>query len=154
LNIEIQNKYLTIGKKNELCKKIAEESLTYENGMVFEDAVAKKILIDTSILQMYCDVDIGELDLDEVYENGLLEPIKTQLHSEVDFIEFYVDKMIQIAKEKTNTLESIISKNLTILIDKIPDEKGFSKFIKKVSKDLSKINPEILETLKSTGVVK
>ena len=47
-----------------------------------------------------------------------------------------------------NSIEGIISKGLDKLLAKMPDNKGMAKFIKDITKQFDKINPEKLKFVK------
>jgi DNA primase len=147
--MEIKTKYVNMATKKQLCEQIVENSLVDNNGILSIDYINMRMGIDITLVQFYSDIDLSETDLDTLYENGTMDELKKSIpYSELNFIEENVNYMLDERKDVNNSLSSVINRNLSNLIAKIPDEKGIAKLMKKLPKALEKISPETLDILK------
>lgn len=157
MELQLKKEYLTIYEKNEICNSIVETALEEQNGMLIENLMDKIIAIDLAILQFYFNVDVE--DVDKVYQDNTISEARKQIpFSELNLIEELVDHKIQEKKSIYNSLAGVLNRVLTNLIEKIPDQKGLQKILKNAGKELDKINPQALETIKTAietkGLVK
>lgn len=151
-------KYLPIAEKKLLIDTIVTHSLTEnENGLKMINYIQKDVAQVIMIIRMYTDMEVNLDNYDELVESGKFNEIVSSIvTSDIDFVIKTVDKILEQEVKINNSIEGIISSNLTKLISKIPNEKQINKFIPKLMKSLEKISPEIVDTIKniSKGTIK
>jgi hypothetical protein len=147
--MELKTNYLPISTKRHICETIVNNSIIERDGMKFIDSIQKQIAFDLSLIQFYTDIDIENIDMDEMYQNGTIEEIKKLIPvSEISFIEEHVYYMLDQETEVFNSLSAIVNRNLQKLLEKIPDEKSIQKILKSVPNTLNKLSPESKEIFK------
>lgn len=146
--MEIKN-YLPLSTKREICEAIANNSLKEVDGMLVIDTISRDLSVELYMIQFYTDINMDELDMDKIYEDGTITTIRQAIpSSEYQFITKHANAIIQEKKEIHNSLAGVLNRNIAKLIEKIPDSKEINKMIPKLSKVFDKIAPENLELLK------
>lgn len=143
-------KYQPIAVKKEIVQTIINNSIKIEDGIKYIDYVSKFLALHLALLSFYTDVSFDETDMDTLIETGELEKIISEIpSSERVFIIENVEYALRQEIDIYNSFGGVLNRQLTNLINKIPDSKELSKMIPKLSKELSKISPETLDILKN-----
>jgi hypothetical protein len=124
-----------------------------ENGLKIIDYSLLQFVKDFTLINNYSNLDFTELDTIEIYdllkENGTLKYIIEKIpQEELSFFSEVISNEIQQIKEIDNSIQSILSKVLNKLIDKIPSDKALAKIIKDIPKQIEKIDPSKLKFIK------
>lgn len=146
----ITKKYQPIAVKREIVQSIVNNSVKIEDGIKYIDYVSKFLALHLALLSFYTDVNFDETDMDTLIETGELDKIISEIPSSekifiIENVEFELRQEIEIY----NSLSSVLNRQLTNLISKIPDEKSMQKIIKNLPKAFDKISPENLELIKN-----
>lgn len=142
-------------------KLIIEELIsicTYEeNGLIKVDLFDKQLFTDLKILSSYFDVE-NDLEVNELMElYDLLmkdncfsifeQCVKTEWDNDILTLREMLESSLNEYVKNNNSLEGIVAKGINKLIDKLPDEKGMSKLIKDLPKQVNKVDPDKLKYL-------
>lgn len=142
--------YLPLAIKQLLIKNILESCTIEENGIKKINFSLKEFAYEFILISQYsnvdCEVDSTVQFYDELKENGVINQIvKLIPESEITFINNILNQEIEQKQKIDNSVEAIIANALTKLVDKLPDEKGISKLIKDLPKQINKISPDKLQ---------
>lgn len=155
--MELKTNYLPLATKRQIIETIKINALSEdEYNMKYIDYISLDLATDMTLLQFYFEEDLENIEMDELYKDGKIEYARSLIPaSEIRFIEDHVMHMLRQEVETFNSLSGVINRNLSVLISKIPTEKGMNKIIKSIPKVLNSISPENLELLKNiTGIDK
>ena len=124
-----------------------------ENSIMKVNFFNKKLISDISLVTNYTNLifsdDNSIEDYDFLSQYKILNHIIKHIDSdELDFIYNMVEDELEQQIKIGNSLESVLSKGLNKLIEKIPDEKSMNKLINNLPKSINKIKPENLAVLK------
>lgn len=147
--MELKTKYLPVSTKKEIVKMVVDNCIYEKDGMKFVDVIKKKLSIDLALVNFYGSEDLIDIDMDELYETGKFEELKDTIPlSEIYFIEYAVDSVLEEEKEIYNSLSATVLRCFNKLISKMPDVKDYDKLLKKLPKVLDSISPENKEIFK------
>ncbi len=150
MNYEVKQKYLPLVTKREICETIKSNSIMELEGMLIYDSINHSIAQTLSLLQFYCDIQLDDIDIDKLYKDGTVDCIVGQIPaSEINFIEHHTKQMIDSEINTFNSVSGVLNRNIKILIDKIPDEKGIKSIFAEASKQINKVKPENIKILKN-----
>jgi predicted CopG family antitoxin len=155
--IELKTNYLPVSTKKMICEQIVNNCIVDNDGIITIDYIAKQSAIDISLVQFYSNIDLNESDLDSLYADGIIDELRRNMPtSELKFIETNVYYMLQEIKELNNSLSGVINRQLSKLINRIPDSKEINKMIPKISKAIEKLNPDTIKAINniSSGAIK
>jgi len=124
-----------------------------ENSIMKVNFFNKKLISDISLVTNYTNLifsdDNSIEDYDFLSQYKILNHIIKHIDSdELDFIYNMVEDELEQQIKIGNSLESVLSKGLNKLVEKIPDEKSMNKLINNLPKSINKIKPENLAVLK------
>jgi len=124
-----------------------------ENSIMKVNFFNKKLISDISLVTNYTNLifsdDNSIEDYDFLSQYKILNHIIKHIDSdELDFIYNMVEDELEQQIIIGNSLESVLSKGLNKLVEKIPDEKSMNKLINNLPKSINKIKPENLAVLK------
>lgn len=158
-NYELQGviikSYLSFPIKRLLIKNILSICTNEEQNIKRIDYVLKQFAFEFSLISQYTNLNFENNEVnvnlyDELKEHGTIDAIIEQIpKSELDFIYNILEKEIEQIQLVDNSISVVISNVLNTIIDKLPDEKGMTKLIKDLPKQINKINPEKLSFLSS-----
>lgn len=153
-NITIK-KYIPFIIKQNIIDNILDTCvyINEETGFKYVDSAMKRMAIEFSICNQVSNIDMSEEDNLELYdslkESGVVAYILNNIdQSESTFITDCVNEQIEEIYKVDNSLQSVVSQGLNKLLAKIPDNKGMTKFIKDISKQFDKLDPEKLKFVK------
>lgn len=158
-NIEIKY-YLPLSAKKIIVNNILETCIfENEEGFKIIDYSLLYMIKQFKIINEYTNIDFSEEDLFNVYdqlsEKSIIEYVLSKIDTkEIEFFDTIIEKEIQQMYIVNNSLQSVLSKTLNKVIDKIPDSKEINKIITKVRKELNNISPETLNILKDINIKK
>lgn len=151
-------RYVPLGVKWQIIDEVINTITDVnEQGMLEIDYKAEKIMFDLSILKWYSNINLNDIEIDELYnemtmpridleKGGIIDYIYHQIiDGEIEFIKDCIDKTIKQKINLTNSLESVVNRNMkqfskTVeeiadkLINAVPTEKGMKSIIKQISK--------------------
>lgn len=151
--------YLPFAHKQVLCLNVVNSCLEQnDDGLLTCNFFTKKLMQDISILVNYTDFETSENlleDYDILCQDGILELMLNSIDKkEIKFIEEMVDKSIEQTLRLENSIESIVSKGLNKLLDKLPTDKQLKSLSKSLVKDLGKLDINKINELKDMfGIV-
>lgn len=149
-SIYVRN-YIPFLEKKVMVEKIIAGCIYEENGYLQVDLFDKQLFTDLKFLSAYFDIedDVQFEELIEIYdlliEHNYLNPMKDYIGEDWILFIDYLDKTLNEKIKYNNSLEGIVAKGINRLIDKLPDEKGMSKLIKDLPKQINKIDPNNLK---------
>jgi hypothetical protein len=154
-------KYLPHARKVLICEDIADKSITQENGITICDHFRKEQAIDLYFLMEYADL---EFDCDDAYdflkESSVYKYVVDNIpESERLFIYEGVYDLIEQKLRIENSIEGILARNLTRLIDfleKNYDKKSINKLVKDfkgISSDKIPFVMDLYNTIEGKGKV-
>ena len=152
-NITIK-KYIPFLVKQNIIENILLACVTIEeDGFKHIDHVMKRMAIEFSICNQVSNIDMSEEDNLELYdslkESGTVAYIMNNIdQSEMSFITDSVNEQIEEIYKVDNSFQNVVSQGLNKLLAKIPDDKGMTKFIKDISKQFDKLDPDKLKFVK------
>jgi len=125
------------------------------NDLIKIDFSLLKIARDYNIFINYSNLDENGMNMYEIYdiisEKGILKYVLNNIPSdELDFIDEIIEKEINQIQIVDNGISTILSKNLSKVIDKLPNNKELTKLIKELPKIINKINPDNLKFVADT----
>jgi len=141
--------YISLTEKKILIEKILDICIINED-MKRIDFALKQFAYEYMLVSLYTNIQIETEDIIEIYDelkqNGVINNIIKQIpESEIEFINYILEKEIEQILQLENNISSIVSKILNKLIDKLPNEKELSKLIKDLPKQINKVNPDKLK---------
>lgn len=147
----IIRQYLSLTEKKILIEKILDICMV-EDGIKRIDFALKMFAYEYMLLKLYSNINIETDDIIELYdelkENNLIDKIlKLIPESEIELINYILDKEIEQIQLVDNSLSSVVSKRLGELVEKLPDSKEINKMIPKISKQINKISPDSFKFL-------
>jgi len=143
--------YLSLSTKKLMIKKILDLCVIEEDIKKI-DFTLKEFAYEYILLTNYTNInfemgDIVEL-YDELKENELIDKILKLISKlEKEFIDYVLKKEIEQIQLVDNSLASAVSKQLSKLVEKLPDSNEINKMIPKLSKQINKISPESFKLL-------
>jgi len=154
-NIEVLDlsikKYLSLTEKKILIEKILDVCII-EGDIKRIDFTLKEFAYEYMLVNLYVGINIGTEDIVEIYdelkEKGIINKIITNIpESEIRFIDNVLQKEIEQIQLVDNSLVSAVSKQLSKLVEKLPDSKEINKMIPKLSKQINNISPDSFKFL-------
>jgi len=154
-NIEVLDsyikKYLSLTEKKILIEKILDICII-EGDIKRIDFTLKEFAYEYMLVNLYVGINIGTEDIVEVYdelkEKGIINKIIINIsESEIRFIDNVLSKEIEQIQLVDNSLASAVSKQLSRLVEKLPDSNEINKMIPKLSKQINKISPDSFKFL-------
>jgi len=150
LDLTIKN-YLTLTEKKILIEKILDICII-EGDIKKIDFTLKEFAYEYMLVNLYVGINIGTEDIVEIYdelkEKGIINKIITNIsESEIKFIDNVLQKEIEQIQLVDNSLASVVSKQLSKLVEKLPDSNEINKMIPKLSKQINKISPDSFKFL-------
>ena len=147
--LEIKS-YLPLAAKQILLKNILDLCKKEENDIIKIDYTLKEFAIEISLVNQYSNVDLQVDDVVEVYDelkqNGIIANIINQIpEEEINFIDYVLEKEITQIQAVDNSIEMVLAKTLNKIVNKLPDEKGMTKIVKSLPKEINKIDPAKLQ---------
>lgn len=156
--------YLPIFTKKYLVNSVCSDVVEFdENGLAYVDEIQKKISISIVTLIHYCDIEMTQ-DTDEdnaddivetldlLYETGVYNCIEEYIGEDLNELKLAVETEIENIKLRNNSLESIVAKGLSKIVNTLPNDKQIKSIIKTASKEFQKFEPskmkEIQEMMK------
>ena len=148
LNIK---KYLSLTEKKILIEKILDICII-EGDIKRIDFTLKEFAYEYMLVNLYVGINIGTEDIVEIYdelkEKGIINKIITNIpESEIRFIDNVLQKEIEQVQLVDNSLAGVVSKQLSKLVEKLPDSNEINKMIPKLSKQINKISPDSFKFL-------
>jgi len=148
LNIK---KYLSLTEKKILIEKILDICIIEED-IKRIDFTLKEFAYEYMLVNLYARINIGTEDIVEIYdelkEKGIINKIITNIpESEIRFIDNVLQKEIEQVQLVDNSLAGVVSKQLSKLVEKLPDSNEINKMIPKLSKQINKISPDSFKFL-------
>jgi len=148
--LEIKN-YLSLNAKKILIKKILNLCLIDGNIKKIDFAL-KEFAYEYVMVNEYSNLNFDVEDVlelyDELKENLVINTIlKLIPESEKEFIDYILRKEIEQIQVVDNSLATVISKQLSRLVEKLPDSVEINKMIPKLSKQINKISPDSFKFL-------
>lgn len=122
---------------------IIDDCIEFSNGIAYIDHFKKDISTLINIINWYTDIEIDETNLsdmtyDFIITSGIWEAVKDQIpDSEYKSFMNYLNISIEEELRKYNSIEAIISNNLTKVADKIPNDMQLKKLVKTLIKDVN-----------------
>jgi hypothetical protein len=137
--------YLSLSTKKVLIKKILDLCV-FEEDVKKIDFALKQFAYEYMLINQYTNINFEVDNITEIYdelkENKLIENILKNIpESEINFINYVLDKEIEQIQLFDNSLVNIVSNSLNKLVEKLPDQKGITKLIKELPKQINKIDP-------------
>lgn len=153
-NITIK-KYIPFIIKQNIIDNILDACvyINEDNGFKCVDSSMKRMAIEFSICNQVSNIDMEDEDSLELYDKlkelGVITYIISNIDkSEIDFITDCVNEKIEEIYKVDNSFQSVVSQGLNKLLAKIPDNKGLTKFIKDLTKQFDKLDPDKLKFVK------
>ena len=143
--------YLPFVEKKMLCNSIIGDCLEEDDGILMCDYFTKKIAMDIGFIVNYSDIELGE-DFVEEYDFLVENKVAQYIFSNIDEDEmlFMYSMVNEVLNEKlriNRSIESVLSKGMSMLIQRIPTDKQIKSIIKLLSKELKTFEPEKLKSL-------
>jgi len=150
LNLYIKP-YLSLTAKKILIKKILDICII-NSDIKKIDFSLKRFAYDYVLSNEYSNINFELEDVlvsyDELKENGVINDILNSIpESEKEFIDYVLQKEIEQIQLVDNSLASVVSKQLSKLVEKLPDSNEINKMIPKLSKQINKISPDSFKFL-------
>jgi len=150
LDLTIKN-YLSLTEKKILIEKILDICII-EGDIKRIDFILKEFAYEYMLVNLYVGINIGTEDIVEIYdelkEKGIINKIiKSIPEPEIKFIDYVLQKEIEQIQLVDNSLASAVSKQLSKLVEKLPDSNEINKMIPKLSKQINKISPDSFKFL-------
>lgn len=145
-------RYLPLLDKSIVVKQICDSAVYYDqNGLAYIDMVQKKISICMTVLLNYCNISIGNLEVDKtidvidvLLESKFYNKIEEAIGDDLSEFHYMIDVELSNIIDRNNSIQAILAKGINTLIQKMPDEKGLTKIIKLISKEFKNFEPEKL----------
>jgi len=143
--------YLSLSAKKILIKKILDLCII-EGDIKKIDFALKEFAYEYVLVNEFSNINFEMEDVlalyDEIKENGVIDKvIKLIPESEKEFIINVLGKEIEQIQLIDNSLASVVSKQLSKLVEKLPDSKEINKMIPKLSKQINNISPSSFKFL-------
>jgi hypothetical protein len=140
-NVEIKP-YLPFANKKLIIDNVIASCITEENGLKKIDYAMKNFSLEFAIMNAYTNIDFSEVEnVVEVYdwlkEQGIIEHVTNKVYKTeyMDLVEV-LDSQLEEEKRHFNSLEGIVARFASKVVEKIPDSKELQKLIKSASKEL------------------
>lgn len=152
-NVTVKKYIPFIIKQNIINNVILTCITTEEDGFKHIDSAMKRMAIEFSICNQVSNIDMFSEDDLELYdslkESGVVSYILSNINQDdLKFITECIDEQIEEIYKVDNSLQFVVSQGLNKLLTKIPDNKGLTKFIKDLTKQFDKLDPEKLKFVK------
>jgi len=143
--------YLSLTAKKILIKKILDLCII-EGDIKKIDFALKEFASEYVLINEYSNINFELEDVvflyDELKENLVIDKIMKLIpESEKEFIYNVLQNEIEQIYQVDNSLANVISKQLSRLVEKLPDSKEINKMIPKLSKQINKIFPDSFKFL-------
>jgi len=150
LDLIIKN-YLSLTEKKLLIEKILDICIIEEE-IKKVDFVLKYFAYEYMLVNFYTNIEVESEDIVEIYdelkENNIIDIIIKNLpEPELKFINNTLEKEIEQIQLVDNSLASVVSKQLSKLVEKLPNSDEINKMIPKLSKQINKISPDSFKLL-------
>lgn len=151
----IVNKYIPFLIKQNIIDNVLSVCTSLdEDGFIRVNYAIKRMAIEFSICNQVSNIDMSDEDNLELYDSlkelGVVTYILEKINSnEIVFITDCIDKKIEEIYKVDNSLQYVVAQGLNKLLDKIPDKKGMTKFIKDLGKQLDKFDIDKLKFVKN-----
>jgi hypothetical protein len=147
----LKRTYIPFLEKRVIVEELIDSFIYEEDGLIKVDLFDKQFFTNLKILSVYFDIenDLEFSELMELYdlllENNYFSAFQCYIKDDLSALTLILESVLNEKIKYNNTLEGIIAKGINKLIDKLPDEKGMSKLIKDLPKQVNKIDPSKLK---------
>jgi len=143
--------YLPLSHKKLVIKRILDLCII-EGDIKKIDFALKEFAFEYVLTNEFSNINFELEDVlalyDELKENGIIDKVSKLIpESEKTFIDNVLQKEIEQIQIVDNSLTSVISKQLSRLVEKLPDSNEINKMIPKLSKQINKISPDSFKFL-------
>jgi hypothetical protein len=150
LDLQIKN-YISLTEKKILIEKILDICVINEEIKRIDFAL-KEFAYEYMLVSLYTNIEIETEDIIEIYDelkqNNVINNIIKQIpESEIEFINNVLTSEINQIQLVDNSLANAVSKQLSKLVEKLPDSNEINKMIPKISKQINKISPDSFKFL-------
>lgn len=150
--IEVKS-YLPLVEKQLIVNKIIDSCIVVDDaGLSKIDFFYKYLTTQISLIVNYTNLEFSEeliSDFDYLAEYIGIEWIIDKISPiEVCIIQELVDDELDQVVRIGNSVEGILSKNLQLIVNKIPDEKGIKRILTEAQKQINKIKPDNMSIIK------
>ena len=154
-NIEllIVKQYIPFAFKKKMVEDIIETCTSTNESGFYIDSLFKQMAFEYSIVNQYSNIELSDNNIIETYDTikefGIVNHVfKSVEIEEIKFIEKCLNEQLEYLLKINNSIESVIAKGISKIVEKIPNSKEINKMIPKLTKELSKISPETMEIIK------
>jgi len=150
IDIFIKN-YLPLSHKKLVVKKILDICII-EGDIKKIDFALKEFAFEYVLVNEFSNINFEVDDIVELYDElkkheVLDKVLKLIPESEKEFIHKVLQKEIEQLQIVDNSLASVVSKQLSTLVEKLPDQKSLTKLIKDLPKQINKIDSSKFKSL-------
>lgn len=149
----LKRAYIPFLEKRVIVEELIDSFTYEEDGLIKVDLFDKQFFTDLKILSTYFDIenDLEFSELMKLYdllmEHDYLSAFKYYIKDDLLILRELLESVLNEKIKYNNTLEGVIAKGINKLIEKLPDEKGMSKLIKDLPKQVNKVDPDKLKYL-------
>jgi len=145
--------YLPFMFKKQMIENILDIICTEKKNLIVIDYSLKALILEYQLVAQYSNIDVGEHNVVNTYdllkEKGLVHEVVSKIPpSEYTFIEDIINSEIRQINDVGNSIENIIAQGISLLSEKMPDEKGIKNIIRTLGKEVNKISPDSLKMFK------
>lgn len=153
--IEIKQ-YIPFIQKQLLVNQIVNMCLEEDhNGLLKCNFFNKKLALDSEVVIMYTNLEFNEENFLEQYDFLVESKLMDYIIGEIDGVEYdtIIDAVFYEIEERQklgNSIEGVLANKLTVLLNKIPDEKSIKALVKSLVKEVNKLDNSKFGQLKDT----